>query len=100
MFETVKGKFEVLNSVAKNSSLVGENEKLPENKANSESEDVVKMVFSDAFDFAFKLKEKEVSKSTIKDYKGKTKKLLTRLSESCIDKNILINPFFIVNVHI
>jgi integrase len=87
--ETVKDKSELLNSVAKMSSLVGEKEKVTENKANTESEDVVKMVFSDAFDFAFKLKEKEVSKATINDYKGKINKLLTWLSENCSDKKYI-----------
>jgi hypothetical protein len=87
--EIVKDKSELLNSVSKMNFLVGENDKVIENKTNTESEDVVKMVFSDAFDFALKLKEREVSKATINDYKGKIKKLLTWLSENRSDKKYI-----------
>lgn len=88
VIDNVKGKSEELNSVSETTSLISQNNKLTNNKTVIKKVES-KMPFSEAFDFAFKLKEKEVSISTISDYRGKVKKLLNWLAENREDKKYI-----------
>lgn len=87
--KTVKNNSQILNSVSNISSLNVQKNSLKETKKVVENEDVTKILFSKAFNFAFELKEKEVSTTTINDYKGKVKKFLNWLADNCPDKKYI-----------